>query len=93
MKIQRFDGRVLIEFKPSEARVFLDELSHLRGGARMPKIRQICAELELAFGLGEPVSKCKKCGANSPDHECPVAKERTVTPKLPAEGSSPPQQP
>lgn len=51
MNIRNVDGVVHIELSPAEARVFHEELSHVRGGARLPKIRQVCVELEKAFSL------------------------------------------
>ena len=31
--------------------MFLDELSHVRGGAKLPKLRQVCHELEVSLTL------------------------------------------
>jgi len=43
VKLKRSDGRVQIDLTVEEAGVFLEELSHVRGGSRLPKLRQICA--------------------------------------------------
>jgi hypothetical protein len=51
MKVRDVTGVVHIELTPAEARVFLEELSHVRGGARLQKIRQVCAGLEALFSL------------------------------------------
>lgn len=54
MKITRSLDTICIELPPAEARVLLDELAHVRGGARLPKIRQVVAELEATFSLETP---------------------------------------
>jgi len=43
-----------IDLSLAEARVFLDELTHVRGGARLPKIRQVCKDLEVTLMLVTP---------------------------------------
>ena len=65
VKIRRSVNSVCIDLGPAEARVFLEELSDVRGGARRPKIRQLCKELETALSLGSvtPASR-KKEGKN-----------------------------
>jgi hypothetical protein len=45
------DTRVQINLTGPEARVLLEELAHVRGGSRMPKLRQVCAGLEALFML------------------------------------------
>jgi hypothetical protein len=42
---------VQINLTGPEARVLLEELAHVRGGSRMPKLRQVCAGLEALFML------------------------------------------
>lgn len=54
MRLQISDGHVFIDLSVAEARVFLDELVHVRGGARLPKIRQVCDALEVTLGLVAP---------------------------------------
>ena len=54
MKIRRTADSICIELPPAEAKVLLDELAHVRGGARLPKIRQVVAELEAAFSIDTP---------------------------------------
>ena len=51
MKIRRTPDAVCIELPFAEASVLLDELSHVRGGARLPQLRQICVELESSLAL------------------------------------------
>jgi hypothetical protein len=51
MRISRTIDTVCIELPFAEARVLFDELSHVRGGARLPKLRQVCRELEETFIL------------------------------------------
>lgn len=51
MRLRWRENTICVEFTPAEARVFLDELSHVRGGARLPKIRQVCKELESVFEI------------------------------------------
>jgi hypothetical protein len=60
MKIQRSPGFIHIDFSVAEARAFIEELAHVRGGARLPKIRQVCTELEVSFGLTESAPPKKK---------------------------------
>ena len=50
MKVRRDIDTVHIELTSIEARFFLEELANVRGGNRLPKLRQICRELELALG-------------------------------------------
>ncbi len=42
---------VSIELSSSEALVLLEELANVRGGARLPKLRQVCQKLEALFVL------------------------------------------
>lgn len=51
MKITRTPDSVCIELPFAEAKVLFDELAHVRGGARLPKLRQVCVELETTFAL------------------------------------------
>ena len=51
MKIHRSEDNIHVELTIAEARVLLDELAHVRGGARLPKIRQVCAGLETTLEL------------------------------------------
>jgi hypothetical protein len=51
LRIRRTISTLSIELPLAEALVFLDELSHVRGGARMPKLKQVCLELEGALTL------------------------------------------
>lgn len=47
MKVGRSEDQVRIEMSPAESRVLLEELANLRGGSKMPKIRQLCEGVEL----------------------------------------------
>lgn len=51
MRIRRTANLISLELRPEEALVLLDELAHVRGGARLPKLRQVCLELEAALTL------------------------------------------
>ncbi len=51
MKIRRTADTLNIELPFAEARVLFDELSDVRGGARLPKLKQVCRELETALEL------------------------------------------
>ena len=57
MKVHRSDDNVHVELTIAEARVLLDELAHVRGGARLPKLRQVCVALEALFVLMAPPSR------------------------------------
>lgn len=45
MKVIRDGDRICIDLSPAEACVFLDELSDVPGGTRLPKLRQVCAAI------------------------------------------------
>lgn len=49
MKVRRAASVICIEFTFAEALVFLEELSNVRGGARLPKLRQVCRGLEIGL--------------------------------------------
>jgi len=51
MIIRRSNTRVQIDLTPTEAQVLLDELSNVRGGSRLPKLRQVCAQLDTSLKL------------------------------------------
>ena len=51
MKLRRTSDSICIELPFAEALVLLDELSHGRGGARLPKLKQVCHELETSLAL------------------------------------------
>ena len=51
MKIRRTDDLFHVDLTAAEARVLLDELVHVRGGARLPKLRQVCSGLETLLEL------------------------------------------
>jgi hypothetical protein len=51
LKIRRTIDTVSIELSLPEASVLHDELSHVRGGARLPKLRQVVHELEVALKI------------------------------------------
>jgi hypothetical protein len=53
MKIHHSTGYVHIDLSAAEARVLLEELSNVRGGARLPKLRQVCKGLEALLVLTE----------------------------------------
>jgi len=51
VKIQLSDARVQIDLTRAEACVLFEELVHVRGGSRLPKLRQVCAGLAAVFML------------------------------------------
>lgn len=60
MKIHRSAGFVHIDLSGAEAAVLLEELETVRGGAQMPKLRQVCFELRTVLALGAPVPDRKR---------------------------------
>lgn len=50
MKIHRSTGYIHVDLTVAEAMVLLEELSNVRGGSRLPKLRQVCE------GLGESIA-------------------------------------
>lgn len=64
MRILLEDTRVRIDLTGPEARVLLEELVHVRGGARLPKLRQVCAGLEAIFLLA-PKAQAARAGSKS----------------------------
>lgn len=57
MRIHRSVDHIHIDLLPAEAKVLFDELSNVRGGARLPKLRQVCVELEAALAVVVPTKK------------------------------------
>ncbi len=57
MKIHRSTGFIHIDFSGAEAAWFLEELETVRGGAKFPKLRQVCFELRTALALGAPTDR------------------------------------
>lgn len=56
MRIRRTEsGGMSIEMSTAEARVFLEELSDVQRGSKLPKVRQICAGIAVAFKYPVPV--------------------------------------
>lgn len=51
VRLRMSDNSISIEMKPLEMRAFLEELAHILGGSRLPKVREICRALEVQFGL------------------------------------------
>lgn len=45
MKIHRGKEYIHIDLSGAEAAVLLEELEHVPGGSKMPKLRQVCVEL------------------------------------------------
>jgi hypothetical protein len=61
MRVKRSDDGYRIEFAAGEAKAFFEELVDLPGGARRPKIRQVCDQLELAFkGVDERAGRAEE---------------------------------
>jgi cellulase/cellobiase CelA1 len=52
VKIHRSTGYIHIDLSGAEAAWLLEELETVRGGAKFPKIRQVCEELKTALALG-----------------------------------------
>ena len=72
MKIHRSDGLVHIDLSGAEALWLLEELETVRGGAQMPKLRQVCFELRTALALGAPEPPKKRGRPPKPKAEVPV---------------------
>jgi len=53
---------ICIELSGAEARVLLDELSDVRGGARLPKLKQVCLGLATLLVPFEPQRKLSVVG-------------------------------
>ena len=51
MKVHSTPGFIYIDLSVAEAKALLEELLDVRGGTRMPKIRQVCQALEARFEL------------------------------------------
>ena len=51
MKIRRSVDHILIDFTGAEARAFLNELLDVPRGTRLPKLSQVCTELDVALKL------------------------------------------
>ena len=66
MKIRSAPDAIHIELSVAEAHVLHDELAHVRGGARLPKLRQVCSGLEALFVLLEPEPKPVRSGGRPP---------------------------
>lgn len=62
MKIRHSLGFIHIDLSAAEARAFLEELAHVRGGTRLPKLRQVCAGLEASFSLAGSTTKSASAG-------------------------------
>ena len=55
VKARRLANTLSLELSYQEAQVLLDELSDVRGGARLPKLRQVCDEIRMSLALPMPV--------------------------------------
>jgi len=72
MRVKRSDDGYRIEFATGEAKAFFDELVDVPGGARRPKIRQVCHELELAFrGIDERAGRTEELIARGKTRRSP----------------------
>jgi hypothetical protein len=85
VKIHRSAKCVYIDLSIAEARVLLDELSHVRGGSKLQKIKQVCEGLEdsIALVVVDPPEKqeraktpCVLCRSNALSHRCPHTQTR-----------------
>jgi hypothetical protein len=54
MKTHRSADHLHIDLTGAEAAVLLDELENVRGGARLPKVRQLCESLRASIALVTP---------------------------------------
>lgn len=71
MRTKYTGDTVCLELSVPEARFLLEELAHVRGGARLPKLRQVCLALESLFSLTENPDRKKpgpKPGRNRTDN-------------------------
>jgi len=55
MKIHRSAGYIHIDFTGAEAAAFLEELENVRGGSKLPKVKQVCTKLRALTDLWAPV--------------------------------------
>lgn len=54
MRVRRSDtGGASLEMNAFEARAFLEEIAHIPGGSKLPKLREVCHVLEVSFGLSD----------------------------------------
>lgn len=84
MKIYRSSKTVHVELSVAEARVLIEEMAHVRGGARLRKFKQVCEGLESTVALkvvdppdniARPKEACAACGSWAAQHRCPGAVE------------------
>ncbi len=61
MKIHRGTEYIHIDLSGAEARVLLEELENVRGGAKLVKLRQVCEGLEQSLAL-ETIMAPKRMG-------------------------------
>lgn len=52
MRVTRSNGHVHIDLPIAAGRFLLQELLDVKGGSKLPKVKQLCKELEAAFALG-----------------------------------------
>jgi hypothetical protein len=51
VKIHRSTGYIHIDLSGAEAAVLFEELENVRGGSKLPKVRQVCEGLKESLGL------------------------------------------
>ena len=54
MKIHRSTGYIHLDLSAAEAQVLLEELEGVRGGAKLPKLRQVCEGLRETLAIVDP---------------------------------------
>lgn len=60
MKIHRSTGYIHLDLTGAEAAAFLEELENVRGGTRLPKLRQVCEGLRQSLALDAMMVPLKK---------------------------------
>lgn len=71
MKIHRSTGFIHVDLTVAEAKTLLDELENVRGGSRLPKVRQVCGGLDEAITLATTTSDLQRRG-RPPNPKPPV---------------------
>lgn len=61
MKIHRSPGLIHLDLSGAEAAVLLEELENVRGGSKLPKVRQVCEGLKRSLVLDAAMAP-KKMG-------------------------------
>lgn len=75
MKIHRGKEYIHIDLSSAEAAWLLEELETVRGGAKLPKLRQVCEGLRSSIGLGVAMAAPKTGRPPKPKEVSPEVRE------------------